>query len=150
MLFINFACLLPYISFQLYLAYPFWVPYISTLGNYHNHFKCELACFERTADTFWTAEHCFGGTFFNINGRSLNRQSKQAELHKSTLASSAQSGDHLLPSWGPGFKSRPGRVGHYNVRCWARLKTSFVLNPVIEGKQGTLPLPFYKFINGIN
>ncbi len=41
---------------------------------------------------------------------------------------------------GPGFKSWPGTVGGpatISVGCSARLKTSFELNPVTEGKQGT-------------
>ncbi len=43
---------------------------------------------------------------------------------------------------GPGFKSRPGTVGHYNdVGCSAWLKTSFELNPVTEGKKGTFLFP---------
>ncbi len=48
---------------------------------------------------------------------------------------------------GPGFKSRPGTVGgHYNnVGCSARLKTSFELNSVTEGKQWTFPFLYHLF-----
>ncbi len=36
-----------------------------------------------------------------------------------------------------------GLPGQYNnARCLARLKTSFELNPITEGKQGTFPFLF--------
>ncbi len=40
---------------------------------------------------------------------------------------------------GSGFKSRPGKVSHYDsVKCSIKLKTRFDLNPVTEGKQWTV------------
>ncbi len=67
------------------------------------------------------------------------------------LASLAQSGEHLLRNWKV-VGLNPDQVervpGHYNnVGSSARLKTSFEINPVTEGKQGTLP---YLTVKGHN
>ncbi len=48
----------------------------------------------------------------------------------------------ILVLRGPGF-SNPGQVQYNNVGCSARLKTSFELNPVTEGKQRTFPFLSY-------
>ncbi len=53
------------------------------------------------------------------------------------LASLALSGEHF--KFVPGTVSGPGTVG-----CSARLKTSFELNPVTAGKQGTFPFLRYR------
>ncbi len=77
----------------------------------------------------------------------LKHTRKQVAGIVSYLASLAQSEEHLLPNrevQGSNLVRYSGWHSHYNdVGYSAGLKTSFVLNPVNEGKQRTVAFLFF-------